>query len=385
MKKTAFILCLMPLALTAQQSADEIFLRFNSAVQDLRKVEYTRIFEIINPAENYFHKDTSVLYTEFDKNYPADILRYMRTGPRFKRIYTPENQISLDTDEKQYEVENGGVADARVYHSLLDLRVGLPKIPWEEGTVKTVNDTVILGKKYYYLTVKLPAGRNMSFPEGLGTLGIKTLVSMYSFVLDPETYLPYLLVYRNSNDPDYCVKSYYLGLNLQPHGPEPAEWTLAGYPDYRQKVKVPQKPFVRVGEPFPDWELPVFHPQKTGETLSLDAVKGKLTVIEFWVKNCGYCQEAFKDMKQLSEKYKNKPLNIISINMEDTDTLNDFEFIYNKHQPVYTMLYQGSALAKQAGVYSFPRTIVLNENGEVILHETGFSFEKVDGFLGKYF
>lgn len=385
MKKLTFILFLMPPVLAAQQSADEIFLRFNSAVQDLRKVEYTRVFEIINPTENYFHKDTSVLYAEFDKSYPADVFRYMRTGPAFKRIYTPENIIYLDTNERRYELEKSRIDGARVYHSLLDLRVGLPKIPGEEGTVKTAKDTVILGKRYHHLTVKLPAGRNMSFPEGMGTLGIKTIISTYSFILDPETWLPYLLIYTNSKDPQYCVKNYYLELNLQPDSPKPAEWTLEGYPDYRPKEKVVQNPAIKTGEPFPEWSLPVFDPRKMNQSLSLSGVKGKLTVMEFWVKNCGYCQLAFKDMKQLSEKYKNMPLNIVSINMEDSDTLKDFEFIYTKHQPIYTMLYRGSALAKQVGVYSFPRTIILNERGEVILHADGFSFEKVDGFLEKYF
>lgn len=385
MKKLTLILFFTPFALYAQLSAHEVFLRFNSAVQNLHKVEYKRAFEISNPTENYFHRDTSILYAEFDKGRPADVFRYIRTGPEFKRIYTPENILNLNTRERQYEVEKSEVADARIYHSLLDLRVGLPKIPGEEGTAKTVNDTIVLGKKYYVLTVMLPAGRHMDFPQGMGTLGIKTLISTYTFLLDTDTYLPYLLIYTNSNDPKYCVKSYYLDVNLQPVSPKPAEWSLAGYPDYKPKEKVVQNPAIKVGEPFPDWNLPVFHPQKADHTLSFSDVKGKLTVIEFWVKNCGYCQVAFKDMKQLSEKYKNKPLNIVSINMEDSDTIKDFEFIYNKHQPAYTMLYQGSGLAKQAGVYSFPRTLVLNEKGEVIFHAEGFSFEKTDEFLAKYF
>lgn len=385
MKRIIVILFFMPLALSAQQSAHEIFLRFNSAVQNLSKVEYTRVFEIINPTENYFHKDTTVMYIEFDKNYPADIFRYMRTGPTFKRIYTPENSIMLNTNERHYEVEKSNVANVRVYHSLLDLRVGLPKIPEEEGTIKTVSDTIIHDKRYHHLKVVLPAGRNIDFPEGMGTLGIKTIISTYSFIVDPVTYLPYLLIYRNSNDTSYSVKNYYLGLNPKPNGPKSADWVLDGYSDYKPKVKVTQNPFIKVGESFPDWELPVFHPQKTDQTLSLNAIKGKLTVIEFWVKNCGFCQEAFKDMKQLSEKYTGKALNILSINMEDTDTIKDFEFIYYKHKPIYTMLYKGAELAKEIGVYSYPRTIVLDEKGEVIFTASGFSFEKVNGFLEKYF
>lgn len=369
------------LNLIAQANANQIFIKLNEAIQKLEYVSYDRAFEIYNPSENYFHKDTSNIYVEFNTNYPADVFRTTRKGNDFKRLYTQENVIFLQTKDKTYEIEKSDIGAASIYHSVLDLRVALPKILREGETKMSLADTTLNGQEYFCLKVTLPAGRNINFPHGLGTLGIKTIISTYTFIIDKTSYLPYLLVYTKSDKVDYATKNYFLNINTRPVQPDSMFWNLAGYPEYRQKAELANNPIIKVGDSFPVWTLPVFQPQNLVKTMSSD--EGKVTVLEFWVKNCGYCQEAFKDMKQLSEKYKDTPINILSVNIDDKDTLKDLEFIFDKHKPIYPILYKGENLAKSVGIYSYPRTIILDKDGKVILHAAGFSFNKVDTFLEK--
>ncbi|MBX2953092.1 MAG: TlpA family protein disulfide reductase [Leadbetterella sp.] len=384
MRTTLLLLCLATFTFKsqAQNSAAQVLENFNAAVQKIKHIEYTGILEINNPGDDYFHKDTTLLYVEFDKSYPADLYRYIRTAKTYKRIYTTQEDIILNTSDKDYEAKRSDLSDAGIYHSILTLRVALPQLLNTEQLEKTVSDTVINNRVFVLLKVKLPEGKIIDFPTGINQLSLKTIVSLHTFVLDPDTWLPWLLIYENSHNKGYSVKNYFLDINLNPSAPSPTTWTLAGYPDFKKKSDPELNPFIKVGEAFPDWELPVFQPGKTPQTLSSSHTKGKFTLIEFWVKNCGPCQEAFKDMKQLSQKYQS--INILSINMEDKDTEKDLDFIYRREQPLYPILYRGSGLAKAIGVNSYPRGILLDETGKVIFTIIGFNFEKVDTFLKTY-
>ena len=384
MRTTLLLVCLVPFTSKsqAQNPAARVLENFNAAIQNIKHIEYTRIFEINNPGADYFHKDTTSLYVEFSNSYPADLYRYIRTAKTYKRIYTQQDDIMLNTEEKNYETEKSNLSNAGIYHSILTLRVALPKLLDIEQLEKTVSDTVINNRMFVTLKVKLLEGKIIDFPNGINQLSLKTIVSFHTFVLDPDTWLPLLLIYENSHSKGYSVKNYFLDINLNPAAPSPGAWTLAGYPDFKKKSNPEITPFIKVGEAFPDWELPVFQPGKAPQTLSLSDIKGKFTVIEFWVKNCGPCQEAFKDMKQLSQKYQS--INILSINMEDKDTEKDLDFIFRREQPLYRMLYRGSGLAKTIGVNSYPRVIILDETGKVIFTTIGFSFEKVDNFLKEH-
>ena len=40
-----------------------------------------------------------------------------------------------------------------------------------------------------------------------------------------------------------------------------------------------------------------------------ESLKGKVTVLEFWIKSCGYCMLAFEDMRKLKDQYSDKNVN----------------------------------------------------------------------------
>jgi thiol-disulfide isomerase/thioredoxin len=45
----------------------------------------------------------------------------------------------------------------------------------------------------------------------------------------------------------------------------------------------------------------------SGNTVSLDELKGKVVVVDFWATWCGPCKASFPGMQKVQEKYKNDP------------------------------------------------------------------------------
>ena len=91
--------------------------------------------------------------------------------------------------------------------------------------------------------------------------------------------------------------------------------------------------------------------------------------MEFWIKNCGYCMQAFPEIRELQKKYGDK-IEILSINAYDKKE--EIDFFYKREKPAYKMLYSGEKLAESLGIYSYPTTLILDGSGKVIYSSAGF-------------
>jgi thiol-disulfide isomerase/thioredoxin len=55
----------------------------------------------------------------------------------------------------------------------------------------------------------------------------------------------------------------------------------------------------------------------TGKPLSLNDVKGKVVIVDFWATWCGPCLMSIPELVDLQEKYKAKGLVIVGISVDD--------------------------------------------------------------------
>src|SRR5205085_2203351 len=72
---------------------------------------------------------------------------------------------------------------------------------------------------------------------------------------------------------------------------------------------------VKIGKPAPKLVLKDLN----GKTVSLDQLKGKVVVVDFWATWCGPCQIMIPWFVQLRNQYGSKGFEIVGVAMDDPD------------------------------------------------------------------
>ncbi|MDO1451700.1 TlpA disulfide reductase family protein [Rhodocytophaga aerolata] len=128
----------------------------------------------------------------------------------------------------------------------------------------------------------------------------------------------------------------------------------------KEKLTYLQKPGLRLkaGDRVPAFSLQ----DEKGKLHSLADFKGKLLYIDLWASWCGPCREQQPDMKRLYEKYKDSPIEFISIALWDRYPA--WKKALAKEQPAWLQLFDPTEEIAQAfGVKSIPHFILLDKEG----------------------
>lgn len=128
--------------------------------------------------------------------------------------------------------------------------------------------------------------------------------------------------------------------------------------------------YLEVGKKAPNFSSP----QPNGEFLSLEDVKGKATIIDFWAAWCGPCRRENPNVVSVYEKYHDKGLEIISISLDGRGNQADPKQQWlkaveddkmNWHH-VSSLMYFRDPVAELYNINSIPATFILDENGIIV-------------------
>ncbi|GAB3250759.1 hypothetical protein GCM10027347_08730 [Larkinella harenae] len=259
------------------------------------------------------------------------------------------------------------------YNSPATLRLALPAIISDQTIPKTVKDTVIQAHHFYAVTFGLQQ-------KTLGYLGdyrplTQDRMIQYRLMIDPKTFLPVEVIQSNNRDQDFTKTSFqYLDATA---APADSSWYYSSYQnDYQlTKPEADQQQLISVGQPAPDWTLPVLG---ADEAVSLNQLKGKVVLLEFWIRNCAYCVASVPKLNALFERLNPQDFRLLAINPYDSkETVAVFK---QKIQPTYPLLYDGQEVAKKYGVGQFPVVVLIDKTGQII-YSGGYEPDKVAGLI----
>jgi peroxiredoxin len=117
----------------------------------------------------------------------------------------------------------------------------------------------------------------------------------------------------------------------------------------------------KIGEPVPEINLG----NVTGDKISLQALKGKVVLLDFWASWCGPCKVANKNLQKIYKKYKAKGFEIYSVSVDSrTDKWKDAI----KEQKIKWLQVNdpgdwNSEIAKTWGIEALPTTFLIDKNG----------------------
>lgn len=135
---------------------------------------------------------------------------------------------------------------------------------------------------------------------------------------------------------------------------------------------------IKAGEIAPDWELNDF---ANDGKVSLAQYRGKVVLLEFWIKNCSFCIEAVPKLNVLNKTYTNGDFKLLAINTED-NKYNVGVFV-DKHPVNYSVLYGDDiTINKKYGIGSFPQVVLISKDGRV-LYSGVLDLERLKQLIGQ--
>jgi cytochrome c biogenesis protein CcmG/thiol:disulfide interchange protein DsbE len=123
-------------------------------------------------------------------------------------------------------------------------------------------------------------------------------------------------------------------------------------------------------KPAPAFSLPT----RTG-TVSSDSLRGKVVLVDFWASWCVPCRKSFPWMAGMYQRYRDKGLVIVAINLDKTRDPAD-QFVAENPAPFLVAYDPSGKTAEAFHVSAMPSSFLVDTTGTIIYSHPGFDPKK---------
>lgn len=127
------------------------------------------------------------------------------------------------------------------------------------------------------------------------------------------------------------------------------------------------------GEAAPSLALP----DAQGSTVALDALRGRVVVVDFWASWCGPCKRSFPWMSEMQRKYADQGLTIVAVNVDKRRE--DAAKFLAVTPGAFTIVYDPTGASPTAwDVKGMPTSYLVDRGGRIVAVDSGFREESKD-------
>ncbi|MCH7920955.1 MAG: TlpA family protein disulfide reductase [Planctomycetes bacterium] len=107
-----------------------------------------------------------------------------------------------------------------------------------------------------------------------------------------------------------------------------------------------------------------------GKKHSLAGHRGKVIVLDFWYRGCGWCIKAMPQIMEVTEHFRDQPVVVLGMNTDRKEA--DARFVATSLKLNYATL-KAAGLPEKYGVQAFPTLIIIDTDGIVRDRHVGYS------------
>jgi tetratricopeptide (TPR) repeat protein len=121
----------------------------------------------------------------------------------------------------------------------------------------------------------------------------------------------------------------------------------------------------------------------TGEDLSIEKLRGRIVLLEFWASWCGPCRAELPEIKSIWKKFGGDQFIIVGINLDSNrpafDTFTKQEGL--SWPQYYDGLGWGNKISQLYGVYAIPHSVLIDQDG--VIKARGLRGEQLAEMIGE--
>lgn len=127
-------------------------------------------------------------------------------------------------------------------------------------------------------------------------------------------------------------------------------------------------PLIEGGEDAPAFELP----SADDEQVSLESLRGKLVLLDFWATTCPPCVRQMSDLQEIHQRMSGQGVVVLGINTDGSSSARIRDFARTKGAR-YPMLMDQGPVAERYRVSQLPTLYVIDREGKVRWSHVGYT------------
>ena len=119
-----------------------------------------------------------------------------------------------------------------------------------------------------------------------------------------------------------------------------------------------------------------------GKAYSLDGLKGKAVLLDFWATWCGPCIRSMPTVEKLHEEYRAQGLVVLAVDVGETRETVE-KFLKTRNLPYPVIMGDEAGIPAAYGISAFPTFVMIGTDGKVAAHQIGFNEPALTSIISK--